>query len=158
MHRIAVLLLIALAACGRGEEPRAPISALPPEEPTVDGIEYHATSALQGGTLRVEAQLRNRGSETLEVTFPDGCVVLIRAYGDASRGGAPSWDQRDHAFCTMALQMVTLAPGESRDYAMTAEVAEILSEVPEGEYHLTAYLRPDGGVVEVPAGAVQLRR
>jgi hypothetical protein len=155
MMRLVVVLLAALSACARGEESPAP-PAHPAEEITVESIEYRASATVSAGTLRVEARLRNVGEDPREVTFPDGCIVLIRLYDGERGAGTPAWDQREHVFCTMALQMVTLAPGETRDYATTAEVREILGDAPPGEYGVTALLRPDGGEVEIPAGMVRL--
>jgi hypothetical protein len=126
---------------------------------TVGEIEYRASSRLREGRVEVRAELRNRGEEEQQVTFPDGCVVLIRAYHAAARSGAPAWDQRQHAICTMALVMETLRPGESRSFEMAVELEELLGDhLSAGEYHLTALLRPDGREVEVPAGSLRLSR
>jgi len=165
----ALVLLLALAAC----QPAGEHAPLPPAEETGEeaiveetgegttegGIGYRASSELREGRVEVRAELHNRGDREREVTFPDGCVVLIRAYHDAARSGPPAWDQRQHAICTMALVMESLQPGESRSFEMTVEVDELLGEqLPQGEYHLTAFLRPDGGEVEIPAGSLRLAR
>ena len=91
-----------------------------------------------------------------EVTFPDGCVALLRAY----RLGEPEpvWDQSGEQMCTMALVPVELAPGATQEVATpTASGYDILGEdLPDGEYRITIYLRPDGEVVEIDAGTTDL--
>src|SRR5690606_24997173 len=85
--------------------------------------------------------------------FPDGCVVLLRAYADEARTTL-AWDQADHVYCTMALVEWHLAPGASRQATVRTDAAAILGDtLPDGEYWLAAVLRPDGRTVEVPAGS-----
>jgi hypothetical protein len=158
---IAVILLV-LTGCGGAADdplpaPRGDNTADNSSEVVMESVEYTAEATLQGTVLEVRVRLRNAAESVHDLTFPDGCVVLVRVHADASRSGSPAWDQRDHAFCTMALEMVSLQPGESHTYETSVETAELRGAgLPEGELHLTAYLRPDGGEVEVPAGSVRL--
>ncbi|MGH7564396.1 MAG: hypothetical protein ACREK5_08230, partial [Gemmatimonadota bacterium] len=68
------------------------------------------------------------------------------------------WDQAENLACTMALVPVELAPGATHEVrAPTVSAYEILDdELPDGEYRITVYLRPDGGVVEIDAGTTDL--
>jgi len=115
--------------------------------------------------VAVEAKTSGSGAsltidEPVEIRFPDGCVVLLRAYRSEDRSGQPAWDpMRGSLFCTMILVEFTLSPGESREFQATASAPEILGDsLPAGRYFFTALLRPNGGTVEVPAGQADLQR
>lgn len=98
----------------------------------------------------------NRSQETRTVTFPDGCVALLRAYRPG--GGEPVWDQSGEQSCTMALVPVELAPGATQEVSTpTASGYDILGDdLPDGEYRIAIYLRPDRGLVEIDAGTTDL--
>lgn len=164
MRRMGTGLLLAgvlaLGACA----PRADDGLQPgggaAQARVVDGIAYRAETRVMEShpvQLHTTATVTNTTQQAREIEFPDGCTVLIRAYRTAERSGAPAWDQQRVAVCTMAIQIVRLAPGESREFGMHAGAAEILGDsLPAGRYYLTALLRPDGDRVEVPAGEAEL--
>jgi hypothetical protein len=109
----ATLVLVALVACApadrRGQN-------ADPETMTVqhDDISYRAESQIlerDPATVRTTATVVNTSGDHREITFPDGCTVLIVAYGDEGRQ-TPAWEQERIAVCTLALQIVQLGPGE----------------------------------------------
>ena len=59
--------------------------------------------------------------------------------------------------CTLALVEVALAPGESQEFQTgLVSAATILGDsLPNGQYRITAYLRP-GQIVELEAGTAEL--
>jgi hypothetical protein len=124
-----------------------------------DGIEYTGDVAVMESfpvQLRGRVTIANRSEETRTVTFPDGCVALLRAYRPGET--EPVWDQAGEQACTMALVPVELAPGATQEVPTpTASGYDILGEdLPDGEYRITIYLRPDAGVVEIDAGTTDL--
>lgn len=155
---ILFILALPLLACGPGSAPERPGPA--PSAVVVEGISYAAETLIMESFpvgLNTTATLTNTTGEARRVTFPDGCVVLIRAYRDAARSGEPAWDQARAVMCTQALVEADLAPGASVQYRNTARANEILGDsLPAGTYYLTAALRPNGRVVEVPAGQAEL--
>jgi hypothetical protein len=106
--------------------------------------------------LAGQVTITNRGSGTRSVVFPDGCVALLRAYRPGE--STPVWDQASEVACTMALVEMELRPGEPQEIRTpTASGYEILDDqLPDGQYRITIYLRPDGGQVEIEAGTVDL--
>jgi hypothetical protein len=60
--------------------------------------------------------------------------------------------------CTQALVEVTLSPGEAREFQTGLISAyTILGEnLPDGEYRIAVYLRPNGQTVELDAGMADL--
>src|SRR5690606_23442029 len=122
-----------------------------------DGVTHSAATRIaETAPVTVYATVRaeNTSSVRRDVTFPDACIVLLRAYRSPARTGAPAWDQRKGAMCAMMLVELSLAPGESREYQTRATADQVLGDsLPAGTYHFTALLRPDGRMVEVPAGA-----
>jgi hypothetical protein len=125
-----------------------------------DGIEYRAEVLVMESfpvQLSGRATIRNTSDEDRTVTFPDGCVALMRAY--RVEGGGPVWDQAGGLACTMALVPVELGAGEEREVpAPTVSAYEILgTELPDGDYRIAIYLRPiDAGEVEIEAGTTDL--
>lgn len=125
-----------------------------------DGIEYRAEVLVMESfpvQLSGRATIRNRTSDERTITFPDGCVALMRAY--RPQGGGPVWDQAHEIGCTMALVPVELGPAEERVFPTpTASAYEILgTDLPDGDYRITVYLRPiDAGEVEIEAGTTDL--
>ncbi|MFO7260793.1 MAG: BsuPI-related putative proteinase inhibitor [bacterium] len=162
---VAALWLAGLAACsgpgpaGGGEPGPA---AGPQRQVTVEGVTYTAEVRIAETappTVYATARVTNTSSSRQTISFPDGCVVLLRAYRDAARAGAPAWDQQRGAFCTMQLVELDLAPGESREFQASTRADEILGDsLPVGRYYFTALLRPNGRAVEVPAGEGDLGR
>ena len=124
----------------------------------VDGITYRVTSFAIAESFPVQlgitVELENESTTPKSVTFPDGCVVLMRAYDARTE---PAWDMGNSVACTLALIEVDLAPGESQTFdAGLVSAATILGDsLPNGEYRITAYLRP-GEIVELEAGVADL--
>jgi hypothetical protein len=149
----AALLLAACTTSG------APDTAGDATGSVVDGVRYSASTAVLESfpvQLHTTIDIANAGGAAAHLQFPSGCVVLLRAYRGAA-DARPAWDQAHTAMCTMAIQMLDLAPGESRQYSTRTDAREILGDsLPDGTYHLRAWVAVNGGVVEVPAGTVQL--
>ena len=161
---IALLALFVGATCGEPSAPTPP-DAVPGGGRLTgsvlrDGIEYRAEVLVMESfpvQLSGRATLRNASSEARTVTFPDGCVALLRAYRGQASG--PVWDQGAGVACTQALVPVVLGPGEEREIATpTASGYDILgTELPDGEYRIAVYLRPvESPVVEIVAGTTDL--
>ena len=104
--------------------------------------------------ISVTVEITNTSTTRESVTFPDGCVVLMRAYAD---GTEPAWDMSGAVACTQALVQVDLAPGGSEQFQTgLVSAATILGDsLPNGNYRITAYLRP-GQIVELDLGTVDL--
>jgi len=147
--------LLAIATLGACQES---VSGLDPRDHLIDGITYRVTSFAIAESfpvqIRITVQIENESTTSQSVTFPDGCVVLIRAY---DRGTKPVWDEGHTVACTQALVQVSLPPGESEEFHTgLVSAATILGDsLPNGEYRITAYLRP-GQIVELDAGMVDL--
>jgi hypothetical protein len=158
---VVVGLVAVAAACSKAERTVEPedLSANP-DVRVEAGIQYKAETAILESfpvQLATTVKLTNKGNSRRKVTFPDGCVVLIRAYRNAERTGEPAWDQSRVVACTMALVEVDLAPGESREYQARTDAGLILGDsLPNGRYYFTALLRPDGRALEIPAGDAEL--
>jgi hypothetical protein len=155
----ALAISLALGACGPVATPGTPGVA---GTQVVDGFGYRAQSVelpAQPRQVDVAVTVMNMLQRERQLEFPDGCIVLIRAYRDAARSGVPAWDQQRQAACTQAIQRVTFGAGEARFYRATVSVPDILGDtLAPGRYHFTALLRPAGRRVEVPAGDLELRR
>ena len=106
--------------------------------------------------ISVTIDITNVGFTPARAVFPDGCVVLLRAYGAADE---PSWDMGQGRACTEALVEVEVGPGERRQFQSgVANATEILGDsLPSGVYRITAYLRP-GETIELEAGQADLIR
>jgi hypothetical protein len=151
------LLFITLSACSStsesGEPPTRPGPAL---ADTVGGVRYEGDLRIMESfpvQLAADVTVTNVSGETRELVFPDGCVVLLRAY----RGTELAFDQASVLSCTQALVEVELASGQSRTFSARSDGYEVLGDsLPDGRYRMTAYLRPNGGVVEVELGEVDL--
>ena len=163
-HACRPLALATLLACSGANTPttdgRPPGDDSPLGGAVVqDGIEYTGEVLVMESfpvQLSGRVTIANRSAETRTVTFPDGCVALLRAYRPGE--SEPVWDQSGEQMCTMALVPVELAPGATQEVPTpTASAYEILGEaLPDGEYRITIYLRPDGEVVEIDAGTTDL--
>lgn len=154
-----VLILAASLACSHG--PSDPATRGPGGSPAgavvVDGVEYSATVEIMESfpvQLAATVTITNRTDEPKTVTFPDGCVALLRAY----QGDTLVWDQAEDVGCTEALVPIELGPGESEQVrSPTSSAADVLDdEWPDGEYAMAVYLRPDGEEVEVDGGTADL--
>jgi hypothetical protein len=125
----------------------------------VGGIAYHVKSFVIAESfpvqLGVTVEIENQSGTSQSVVFPDGCVVLMKAY-DLS--GALVWDLGDDVGCTLALVEIDLSPGETEEYqAGLVSAATILGDdLPDGEYRIAVYLRPNGQTVELDAGMADL--
>jgi ribosomal protein L11 len=159
--RIALTVGLGLAACAP-VDPAFPPLAVPSPVRVVDGVTYRAEThvmAERPTQLHVQGTVTNTSAQERRVEFPDGCVVLLRAYRHVERTGTPSWDQRRTIACTQAVQVARIAPGRSESYETTTGAREILGDsLPEGRYYFTAYYRPGNQLVEVLAGDAELRR
>ena len=151
--RVCTLLATAsIAAC------QTSATGLGLSEQRVDGITYRVTGFVIAESFPVQlgitVELENESAIPRSVTFPDGCVVLMRAYDS---GTEPVWDMGQTVACTLALVEVDLAPAESEEFNTgLVSAASILGDsLPNGEYRMTAYLRP-GQVVELEAGMADL--
>ncbi len=147
-----LLATATVAACQLG------IAGLDLPEQLIDGITYRVTGFRIAESFPVQlgitVEIENESTTPQSVTFPDGCVVLMRAYDS---GTEPVWDMGQTVACTLALVEVDLAPGESEEFSTgLVSAASILGDsLPNGEYRITAYLRP-GPVVELEAGVADL--
>ncbi len=131
----------------------------PPAATTVaDGVEYRTqTLVLESFPVQLHTivDVTNRSSDRVELVFPDGCVVLLRAFQDPQQ--EPVWDQGRDIACTMMLTQADLAPGESRRFETRTGARDILGDsLNDGRYRLEAYLRPSGKTVRIDAGTVHL--
>ena len=148
----ALLTTATFAAC------QDSVTGLPGDSALIGGLTYQVTSFVIAESFPVQVgvtvEIVNRSSTSQSVTFPDGCVVLMRAYDG---GTEPAWDMGSGVGCTMALVQVDLAPGESREFQTGLVSARtILGEnLPNGNYRITVYLRP-GQIVELDAGTTEL--
>ena len=124
----------------------------------VGGLTYSVASFVVAESFPVQigitVQIENTSATSRSVTFPDGCVVLMRAYGE---GTEPAWDMGSAVGCTMALVQVDLAPGEIEEFQTGLVSAQTIlgDDLPNGDYRITAYLRP-GEIVELEAGTADL--
>ena len=124
----------------------------------MDGIAYMVTSFNIAESfpvqLHITVEIENESTASQSVTFPDGCVVLVRVYDG---GTEPVWDEGRTAACTQALVQVSLAPGESAEFhtGMVSAATILGDSLPNGEYRIAAYLRP-GKIVEREAGVADL--
>lgn len=145
-------------AVGCGGNAVDPAGDAPAALRTPDGLEYSAETLVMESfpvQLNTRVHVTNSSSSARTLTFPDGCVVLVRAYRAGS--SKPVWDQGNSVGCTMALVGVNLAPGETRTLESRTGAAEILGDsLPDGRYTLEAYLRPSTGTVTVDAGVADL--
>ncbi len=152
-----MLATVTLAACELG------VAGLDLPEELIDGITYRVTGFVIAESFPVQlgitVEIENESTTPQSVTFPDGCVVLMRAYpsGPEPVGTDKVWDMSQTVACTLALVEVELAPGETEQFNTgLVSAASILGDsLPNGEYRITAYLRP-GQVVELEAGVADL--
>ena len=124
----------------------------------IGGLTYRVTRFIIAKSfpaqLSTTVQIENESTTSQSVTFPDSCVVLMRAYGE---GTEPAWDMGNAVGCITMLIQVDLAPGESKEYQTGLVSAQTIlgEDLPNGDYRITAYLRP-GEIVELDAGTTDL--
>ena len=144
--------LLVFAAC------EVSSSGLDLPEQLIDGITYRVTGFVIAESFPIQigitVELENESTTPQSVTFPDGCVVLMRAYDS---GTEPVWDMGQTMACTLALVEVDLAPGQSEEFitGLVSAPSILGDSLPNGEYRITAYLRP-GQIVELEAGMADL--
>ena len=151
------MLLLSVAGCAPDQDGVGdPVRPDPGLARTVDGIEFRGDVAILESfpvQLAATVTLENVGDASRTLTFPDGCVLLLRAYAGEER----VWDQGQEVGCTQALVPLTLAPGESHEVRARASAYDVLDGgLPDGTYRIAGYLRPDGGEVEVELGTAEL--
>ena len=135
------------------------VSGLDLRDSVIGGVTYRVKDFVIAESFPVQlgltVELENQSTTSQSVTFPDGCVVLMRAYLAGNTG--PIWDMGRDVACTQALVQVDLAPGEREEFQIgLVSAATILGDsLPDGEYRITAYLRP-GQTVELDAGMADL--
>jgi len=125
----------------------------------VGGVAYHVKSFVIAESfpvqLGVTVEIENQSGTAQSVTFPNGCVLLMRAYDSL---GNLAWDLGHFVDCTQALVVVDLEPGESEEFQTgLVSAATILGDnLPDGEYRIAVYLSPNGQTVELDAGMADL--
>ena len=133
---------------------------LPQSSSTVNAVEYQAVTHLLESfppQVQTEVTARNTAPDTDDIAFPDGCVVLLRAYDNPERSGAPVWDAARVFGCTMAIVEADIPAGESETFRTIVGAEVILGDsLPDADYYFAAVLRPNGTVVEVTAGEAYL--
>ena len=106
------LLTALLAGCTDGVAEPEPLTEL-----LVDGVAYRVTEFAIAESFPVQigvtVEIGNESSSSRSLTFPDGCVVLMRAYD--ARGNL-AWDLGHLVDCTQALVEVDLSPGETETF------------------------------------------
>ena len=151
---IAVLASAVLSGCGE--------SVTGPDiqnQIIVGGITYRMTSFAIAESFPVQigvtVEVSNTSGTATSVIFPDGCVLLMRAY-DAQDNLA--WDHGNVVSCTQALVEVDLPQGQSKTYqtGLVSAYTILESDLPDGEYRIAVYLRPGGQEVELVAGLADL--
>lgn len=154
----ALLLGTSLGGC-QGELPSVP------DSDRLDGLEFSGgVDVAESFPVQLGFDLRVRNTADRELHLvSDGCGVLPRAYGSASRTGEPAWDGRPGAPCLAHAAPVTLAPGEVRRFSRSYSARDVLGDsLPDGRYFFTvtyrAALALDGEprLVEVTAGEAEL--
>jgi hypothetical protein len=156
---LALVAALATAAAVPGCTPDRGTTGEPTAEYRTDGgVEFSARTALLGSypvRLRTTATVANRGTRHVSMRFPDGCIVLVRAF---TRQGELRWDQGHITECSHAIVEVSLAPGDSATFETLLTAPEVLGDsLPDDVYVLAAYLRPlDLDTIVLQAGRANL--
>jgi hypothetical protein len=122
------------------------------------GLQYTATSEVSGGarpTVTTTVTVANHTGEDVTLGVPDGCVVMIRAYATAARGGTPVGDAARFMGCTQAIVTVWVPAGGTATVRGAANAALLRGSAPAGTYYLTAVVRTSP-TMELAAGEVVL--
>ena len=153
--RFVVAATSFLMACSKAGVVLAPSG----DSMVADGIRFTASTAVLESfpvQLHTTVTVTNQTSGRHSVTFRDGCIVLLRAYNTATATAA-TWDAGRQTACTMALVTVPLEAGASKAFTTVVSARDILGDsLPNGSYHIKAYLRPLSANVELSTGPVPL--
>jgi len=158
VHAMGLIGLALLAGCnGSSDVVEPPAGSGAPV--IVGGIEYTGqTLVMESFPVQLDTRvtMRNRSSARATVELASGCPVALLVYRDAARTQLV-WDQSRGRMCTMQIQIVELAPGESQEQSTRASAYDILGDsLPDGRYYLTASVAVTSGGVRVPAGSADL--
>ncbi len=146
-------LAIALGACASSGTEATPEA--------IRGLDFQARVATRareplqlGGSLLIT----NHGRRVATLKFPNRCVALLRAYEPDGPRVAPVWDQSSVIDCPPAETALGIDPGQTLEVPIpNVGTDRILGDsLPAGSYRLTAYLAPNGHVVEIEAGVFSL--
>ena len=115
--------------------------------------------------IETVVSIRNETSVTLSFVAGNCGVSGLKVYASAARG-TPVWSSFDKPIeCSLVGYAPTpLAPGESRDVVLYANVGDVLSgDKPAGTYQVDAVVSIGGGdiepdILELPAGSVTLNK
>lgn len=150
-------MALLLAACSSGGDN---VTDAPADSRSVDGIVYTAETAIAESfpvQLYVTATAMNPAGNAAELVFPDGCIITLRAYDNEERSGQAAWDQARMLVCSQAIEERTVPGGGALELRGASDARDVLGDsLPDGRYWLSAVLRPNGVVVEVPAGSADL--
>ena len=156
-HTVLALAAALALGCGDGHEPLDPSTGA--LGVVADGFVYRASTAVMESfpvQLGTTLTIVNPGGSPGRLVFPDGCVVLLRAYA-MEEPDREVWDQADTVACTMALVEIVIRPGGTYEFITRTDAARILGDsLPDGRYRLEAYTRPGPGELAVSAGVVDL--
>lgn len=106
--------------------------------------------------LSTTVTMRNRSTARSTLELGSGCPVQLRVYRDAVRKDLV-WDQGRVMACTKEIQIVNLAEGDTVQRAARASAYDILGDsLPDGRYHLGAYVQVIDSPLVIPAGDADL--
>ena len=155
-------LLTVLSACNSSESNGPTFGNNSGARVVQDNLEFRAETLIMESfpvQLRTIVRVTNATNAPADLTFPDGCKVLMRVYRDESRRSL-AYDMTQVFGCTMAIEEFRIAPGTVREFdAPTISAAAILGDsLPNGTYYISAVLRPNGKLFELDAGSAQLAK
>jgi hypothetical protein len=128
-----------------------------------DDLRLSAHTVASADSVTVITTMTNTGLHRVRRAIGGGCPVTIAAYaGENSATGAPVWDQSEwrsqaKVACAYSLALLSLSPGESKEYRASAAIRDVLGDsLPAGTYSFLARADFEQGVVSVPAGEATL--
>jgi hypothetical protein len=143
----------ALAACGGGAS-----NLSGPELFTYSA----ATQITSTNPMRFQTTVTVRNGTADAVEFEPGCPIpRVLIYSTAARSGTPVWDSNTRSNNCAALNTapLTLQPGASLNFALTASGAEALgTSGAAGTYFVVGEVTLSSVVAKVNAGEVNLSR
>ena len=162
MKKALFTFLTVLSACSNSSEPNGPGLGNRGARLVQDNLEFQAETLIMESfpvQLRTVVHVTNATTAPADLTFPDGCKVLMRVYRDAARRSL-AYDMTRVMGCTMAIEEFRIAPAAVREFdAPTISAATILGDsLPNGTYYISAVLRPNGKRIELDAGSAQLAK